>query len=203
MPHQLGHLNYAPKTVGENIDKWHVDTLRYDYVMFVTDPTRQKGGEFQYFKGTKSEAETARNKGIPLPAEKIVSPKMPGAGYAIMQQGNMVVHRGAKLNEPYDRVTMVNAYVPLDTELDDPSRFSDLKTVDPHQLLFPEWARHKAWLSRGKLNRLIEKLPFTDDKDLIINELKGAIRDVETAIKDLNDSSEGEQNYYGDLEKEK
>ncbi|MBT5983788.1 MAG: hypothetical protein HOG77_01085, partial [Thiotrichales bacterium] len=61
----------------------------------------------------------------------------------------------------------------------------------------------KAWLSRGKLNRLIEKLPFTDDKDLIINELKGAIRDVETAIKDLNDSNEGEQNYYGDLEKEK
>ena len=44
-------------------------------------------------------------------------------------------------------------------------------------------------------------MPFTDDKDLIVNELKSAIRDVETAIRDLNDSSEGEQNYFGDLEK--
>ena len=50
MPHQLGHLNYAPKTVGENIDKWHVDTLRYDYVMFVTDPAKQQAGHFSTLK---------------------------------------------------------------------------------------------------------------------------------------------------------
>jgi len=53
MPHQLGHLNFAPtdSTVDSgNIDKWHVDTLRYDYVMFVTDPKSHKGGQFQYFK---------------------------------------------------------------------------------------------------------------------------------------------------------
>ena len=96
---------------------------------------------------------------------------------------------------------MVNGYVPLDLESDDPSRFSDVKTVDPHQLLFPEWARHKAWLSKGKLNRLIEEIPFTDDKDLIINELKNAIKDVETAISDLSETGDGEQNFYGDLEK--
>ena len=53
---------------------------------------------------------------------------------------------------------------------------------------------------RGKLNRLIEELPFTDDKDLIINELKNAIQDVETAISDLSESGSGEQNFYGDLE---
>ena len=38
IPHQLGHLNYNPLKLGENVDKWHVDTLRVDYVMFVTDP---------------------------------------------------------------------------------------------------------------------------------------------------------------------
>ena len=38
MPHQLGHLNYNPFVAGENVDKWHVDTLRIDFVMFVTDP---------------------------------------------------------------------------------------------------------------------------------------------------------------------
>ena len=203
IPLHLGHMNFAPDDLSRAVDKWHTDTIGLDYVMMVSDPNKQVGGQFQYFLGTKDEVEDIKNSGQAMPEDRIFSPHFPGPGYIVVMQGNMVVHRGAKLNEPYDRVTMVNAYVPLDTELDDPSRFSDLKTVDPHQLLFPEWARHKAWLSRGKLNRLIEKLPFTDDKDLIINELKGAIRDVETAIKDLNDSSEGEQNYYGDLEKEK
>jgi len=36
MPHQLAHLNYQPLTPGENVDKWHWDTLQVDYVMFVT-----------------------------------------------------------------------------------------------------------------------------------------------------------------------
>ena len=49
----MGHLNYAPTTIGDNVDKWHVDTLRYDYVMFVTDPKKNQGGAFQYYRGTK------------------------------------------------------------------------------------------------------------------------------------------------------
>lgn len=57
IPHQLGHLNYNPLNVGENVDKWHVDTLRVDFVMFVTDPNSVEGGKFEYFKGTKAEVE--------------------------------------------------------------------------------------------------------------------------------------------------
>ena len=45
IPHQLGHLNYNPHEVGENVDKWHVDTLRVDFVLFVTDPKAVEGGE--------------------------------------------------------------------------------------------------------------------------------------------------------------
>jgi len=167
----------------------------------VSDPNKQVGGQFQYFLGTKKEVQEIKDSNQSIPEDRIISPRFPGPGYIIVLQGNMVVHRGAKLKKPYDRVTMVNGYVPLDLESVDPSRFSDIKTVDPHQLLFPEWARHKAWLSRGKLNRLIEELPFTDNKDLIISELKNAIKDVETAIMDLSDSGIGEQKFYGDLEK--
>jgi len=167
----------------------------------VSDPNQQLGGRFQYFLGTKREIQEIKDNNQSIPEDRIISPEFPGPGYIIVLQGNMVVHRGAKLEQPFDRVTMVNGYVPLNLDSVDPSRFFDLKTVDPHQLLFPEWARHKAWLSKGKLNRIIEELPFTDDRELIINKLKSAIEDVETAIKDLSDSSEGEQNFYGDLEK--
>ena len=201
IPLHLGHFNFAPDDLTRAVDKWHIDTIGFDYVMMVSDPNQQVGGRFQYFLGTKREIQEIKDNNQSIPEDRIISPEFPGPGYIIVLQGNMVVHRGAKLEQPFDRVTMVNGYVPLDLDSVDPSRFFDLKTVDPHQLLFPEWARHKAWLSKGKLNRIIEELPFTDDRELIINKLKSAIEDVETAIKDLSDSSEGEQNFYGDLEK--
>ena len=201
IPLHLGHFNFAPDDLTRAVDKWHIDTIGFDYVMMVSDPNQQVGGRFQYFLGTKKEIQEIKDNNQSIPEDRIISPEFPGPGYIIVMQGNMVVHRGAKLEQPFDRVTMVNGYVPLDLDSVDPSRFFDLKTVDPHQLLFPEWARHKAWLSKGKLNRIIEELPFTDDRELIINKLKSAIEDVETAIKDLSDSSEGEQNFYGDLEK--
>ena len=201
IPLHLGHFNFAPDDLTRAVDKWHIDTIGFDYVMMVSDPNQQVGGRFQYFLGTKKEIQEIKDNNQSIPEDRIISPEFPGPGYIIVMQGNMVVHRGAKLEQPFDRVTMVNGYVPLNLDSVDPSRFFDLKTVDPHQLLFPEWARHKAWLSKGKLNRIIEELPFTDDRELIINKLKSAIEDVETAIKDLSDSSEGEQNFYGDLEK--
>ena len=201
IPLHLGHFNFAPDDLTRAVDKWHIDTIGFDYVMMVSDPNQQIGGRFQYFLGTKKEIQEIKDNNQSIPEDRIISPEFPGPGYIIVMQGNMVVHRGAKLEQPFDRVTMVNGYVPLNLDSVDPSRFFDLKTVDPHQLLFPEWARHKAWLSKGKLNRIIEELPFTDDRELIINKLKSAIEDVETAIKDLSDSSEGEQNFYGDLEK--
>ena len=201
IPLHLGHFNFAPDDLTRAVDKWHIDTIGFDYVMMVSDPNQQVGGRFQYFLGTKREIQEIKDNNQSIPEDRIISPEFPGPGYIIVLQGNMVVHRGAKLEQPFDRVTMVNGYVPLNLDSVDTSRFFDLKTVDPHQLLFPEWARHKAWLSKGKLNRIIEELPFTDDRELIINKLKSAIEDVETAIKDLSDSSEGEQNFYGDLEK--
>jgi hypothetical protein len=199
IPLHLGHCNYAPDDLSRAVDKWHTDTIGLDYVLMVSDPKEQVGGEFQYFLGTKDEVNNIKKEGELLPKDRVVSPIFPGPGYIVILQGNMVVHRGAKLKKVFDRVTMVNAYVPLDTSHDDPSRFLDVKSVDPHELIFPEWARHKAWISRGKLNRLIEELPFTKDTDLIISKLKDAIKDVENAISDLSNEDSGDQKHYGDL----
>jgi len=48
----------------------------------------------------------------------------------VVMQGGIIVHRGAKLKEIFDRITIVNGYVSLDTISYDPSRFSDIKVVD-------------------------------------------------------------------------
>lgn len=144
IPHQLGHINYAPQKVGDNVDKWHVDTLRYDYVMFVTDPNKNKGGEFQYFKGTKHELAQIRAAGKTLPLEKIISPTMPGAGYAVMQQGNMVVHRAKGLAAVGERITMVNGYITESPFFADYTRYDQLLFADPPEVITAEFTRHNA-----------------------------------------------------------
>ena len=73
IPHQLGHINYNPFERGINTDKWHTDTLRYDYVLFVTDPNKVEGGEFEYFLGTKDEMEELHSKSLKMPVDKIIS----------------------------------------------------------------------------------------------------------------------------------
>ena len=54
------------------------------------------------------------------PPERTVAPEFPGPGHAIALHGDMVVHRAGPLTELTERISMVNGYVALDTELDEP-----------------------------------------------------------------------------------
>ncbi|SVA39557.1 uncharacterized protein METZ01_LOCUS92411, partial [marine metagenome] len=126
MPVHLGHLNYQPTKLEEAVDKWHHDTIPLDYVMMVSDPKSLHGGGFEYFLGTKMEADELSKKGKTPPRKRVKSPIFPGPGYAVALHGNMVVHRGAALTKPGERITMVNAYVSMNCLVDDQSRSRDL-----------------------------------------------------------------------------
>lgn len=165
IPHQLGHLNFNPTQVGRNVDKWHTDTLRIDYVMFVTDPNAVQGGEFQYFHGTRHEMKALAEAGQPIPADRIVSPALPGAGHAVLQQGNMVVHRAKGLREAAERITMVNGYVPAEIGFPDFTRYDQLYLADPHHVVTEEYARHVAWMGREMLAHRIDNPAFTDSRE--------------------------------------
>ncbi|GJL88254.1 MAG: hypothetical protein DHS20C03_19630 [Minwuia thermotolerans] len=164
IPHQLGHLNFNPTQVGRNVDKWHTDTLRIDYVMFVTDPRAVQGGEFQYFQGTKHEMKALAEAGQPIPPDRMVSPALPGPGYAVLQQGNMVVHRAKGLREAAERITMVNGYVPAEIGFPDFTRYDQLYLADPHHVVTEEYARHVSWMGREMLTHRIDNPAFTDDR---------------------------------------
>ena len=190
--HQLGHLNYNPFEVGQNVDKWHVDTLRYDYVMFVTDPTEVVGGEFQYFKGTKHEMAALKEAGQEVPESRIISPAMPGPGYAIMQQGNMVVHQAKGLREAGERITMVNGYVAADARIDDFTRYDQLKLVDPSDVVTSEFAQHHAMLAQ----RLVTQAGFVDDKATHIQNLRKAAQRLLAVADEIEQTNEGQLDHY-------
>ena len=185
MPLHLGHMNFSPDDLSKAVDKWHHDTLPLDTVMMVSDPATLDGGKFEYFVGTKDEMEVLAKEGKTPPADRVVAPHFAGPGYAVALHGNMVVHRGGKLNKPGERISMVNGYVSTNTSLDDQHRHVDLKLVDPPEALYAEWARHAAWRSQSRLTTLLNDLEFTADHEIVAARLEDAIADVQQAIAEM------------------
>ena len=79
-----------------------------------------------------------------VPAERVVSPAMPGPGYAVMQQGNMVVHQAKGLREEGERITMVNGYVAADARIPDFTRYDQLRLLI-QRILRPQ-NMHNIWV---------------------------------------------------------
>ena len=197
IPHQLGHLNFNPREVGKNVDKWHVDTLRFDYVMFVTDPTRNEGGQFQYFNGTKQEIADLKASGQEVPPDRVISPAMPGPGYAILQQGNLVVHQAKGLTAPGERITMVNGYVPRDPSYPDYSRFDQLLHVDPIDVVGTEYARHSAVQAQRYLAQKVVGEGFGADHEAQARALDHAAEMLRAAAANIR-AGKSEIEHFGD-----
>ena len=198
MPHQLGHLNYAPAEIGKNVDKWHVDTLRYDYVMFVTDPTKNEGGAFQYYRGTKHEVAALKAAGKPLDPNKVISPKMPGPGYAVMQQGNMVVHQAKGLTAVGERITMVNGYINADPTIADYTRYDQLVMVDPNHVVTAEYNRHASLHAQRLLNQAISNLGYSEDHQEFAGKLSEAAAILQHAAEEIRNGDEAVMEHFGD-----
>jgi hypothetical protein len=195
MPLYQGHINLLPEDRGRDVDQWHTDTIALDYVLLVTDPTTFEGGNFEYFQCPRGKAirSLIREEG----EEHIIKVSFPKAGYAVLQQGNLVVHRASRVTKGDERTTLVQSFIPDRVDFNDVSKLDDCKPVDPHDILFTEWARYKAFLTQRRLGALVENLRFTDDTTYICNELRRAIRDVEEAVLELSDPTPARLMHYG------
>ncbi|HJR20634.1 MAG TPA: hypothetical protein VJ822_03380 [Dongiaceae bacterium] len=199
MPSQQLYINYAPDDVGKAVDTWHTDGIGFDYVVLVSDPATFVGGEFQFFRGTKDEAaallrtkqeDLTEENANDLPAERVVSFRMPAAGHAILQQGSFVVHRATRLEQRAERITLVPGYVARDAAFPDPTR--DVVATWGEPGIVAEYARHKAWLGRTKLDHMIASIDFDRDPQAIVGALRDAIADVEHAMSVISAISERE-----------
>jgi hypothetical protein len=194
MPSQQIYINYAPEDVSKVVDAWHFDGIGFDYVIMVSDPTTMKGGSFEYFQGTREEiAELFEMQvhqvryGIAheLPAHRVIKAEFPAAGYAIFQQGNMVVHRAARLLEPADRITIVPGLVALNTRAEDPTAKHDMPDYGEPGI-YAELGRHSAWLAREKLDILVEQISIDSSSDEVRAALQQAVIDVTDTLRFLN-----------------
>lgn len=176
-------INYAPEDVTRAIDTWHVDSVSFDAVILLTDPTAFSGGEFQFFRGTKTEGEKILDtSGVAgtlndLPAERVESMVFPAAGYGFLQQGNLVFHRACRLREKADRTTLLPSFVVLgDGKADFTNVDSMRRWGDPGMLT--ELARHEAWRARDNLQQLIDGLTLTASKQQVADAIDASLADL-------------------------
>lgn len=168
-------INYAPEDITRAIDTWHVDSVSFDAVILLTDPQTFRGGQFEYFHGTKSEGETIlggrgeAGSDTTLPAERVTAVAFPAAGYGFVQQGNMVFHRACRLLERAERTTLLPSFVVLGGGKNSSADATNVSAMsrwgDPG--LLTELARHEAWLARGRLQQLIDELPLDASREEI------------------------------------
>ncbi len=198
MGHQIAHINYNPLTIGENVDKWHFDTLQVDTVLFVTDPTTVDGGEFQYFKGTREEMADIYQRGAPFPTERVVSPEMPGPGYAVLMQGNYVVHQAKGLRAPGERITLVNGFSYADPDTPDFTALGQLYHADPAAIASAEYARHVSLRCGRKLEAIVNAPDFSASPAEQAQRLAKVKAELDAAIDQLATADDETLKHFGE-----
>jgi len=204
-PHLLANQTFAVEADGrgantaseKNQTGWHYDITALDYVMMVHDPKSVEGGLFSYFDGTREEGVSVLEATGEVPHNRIVQPHYPEAGYAVYMQGCALLHRGSPLlarvtAPPGYRSSFVNSYCARNVSTPDYNRTffttDDFGSGGSKVCRYTEFSRRKAWIARAKLGTLMEELPFTEDRAVIVEALKAAIADVHQAIDMLEGS---------------
>jgi len=160
-------INYAPEDISRAIDTWHVDSVAFDIVMMITDPSVLKGGEFQYFHGTKQEGQAllgiTGEEGVDtaLPEDRVVTIPFPEAGFGFMQQGTMIFHRACRLLERADRITMIPSFEVLPAHAPDSTNTLNMADWDDPGIC-PELARHEIWRTQARLESLLGEIALED-----------------------------------------
>ena len=199
LPSQQVYINYAPEELTADVDIWHADSIGFDYVLLASDPASFEGGSFEFFHGTRAEAaallglpEGGLNRGGSegIPDERIHSINFPGPGYALLQQGHLVVHRARRLTRPGQRVSLVPGLIPLDGAAEDPTDLARIATYGEPGLA-AEIARHGAWRARGRLAAFLEGIDMDADAASLRDGVARAARDIDDALRALGEEKEG------------
>jgi hypothetical protein len=166
-----------------------------------SDPTRLRGGRFEWYAGPAEEGAALLTAGEPLPAEKVRSVEFPAAGWAVVQQGHRVLHRAARLEEPGERITVVGSFWTPDPVLDDPTEIRSLRGADGNDIAVVEWARYAALVTARRLERFAaEEARFARTREELQADLRASIAAIESAVDELGRDEEGALMSFGDDE---
>lgn len=173
-------VNYAPDDIRNAVDTWHTDSVAYDVVMMLSDPSKIEGGEFQYFHGTKEEGQSIlgisgeEGRDAELPKDRVMTIPFPYAGYGFLQQGNMIFHRACRLLKKVERMTMIPSFVVTPETANDATNSVNMASWDD-PCITAELTRHEVWRASARLNQLVETISLHDDNAALAQQIDEAL----------------------------
>jgi hypothetical protein len=194
--HPVGHhrvqLNFAPEELTRDVDIWHHDVVAYDFVMLLTDPAGMKGGNTEFFRGALAEGMAILDEQGVIPPERIGAVGYPAAGWAFLQQGHQVLHRAARLAEPYPRVSLVASYYCADPRFREPTILAPLRKADGRDVALVEWAQYAAYRTIGRLEAFLAPGPdFAAGPEAARERLAGCLAEATAALAEFDSTDEG------------
>jgi hypothetical protein len=194
--HPVGHhrvqLNFAPEELSRDVDIWHHDVVAYDFVMLLTDPAGMKGGNTEFFRGTLAEGMAILDEQGAIPPERIGAVGYPAAGWAFLQQGHQVLHRAARLAEPYPRVSLVASYYCADPRFREPTILPPLRKADGRDVALVEWAQYAAYRTIGRLQAFLAPGPdFAAGPEAARERLAECLAEATAALAEFDSTDEG------------
>jgi len=173
-------VNYAPDDIRNAVDTWHTDSVAFDIVMMLSDPSKLQGGEFQYFHGTKEEGQNIlgisgeEGKDAELPSGRVTTIPFPAAGYGFLQQGNMIFHRACRLLKKAERITMIPSFVVTPNTANDATNSVNMAGWDD-PCITAELTRHEAWRASARLRQLVDTISLHDDDAKLAGDIDKAL----------------------------
>jgi hypothetical protein len=190
--HHQVQLNFAPEELARDVDVWHYDVVAYDFVMLLTDPAAMKGGNTEFFRGTVDEGMAILGERGAIPPERIGAVAYPAAGWAFLQQGHQVLHRAARLEQAYRRVSLVASYYCADSRFREPTILSPLRRADGRDVALVEWAGYAAYRTIERLRAFLATEPdFAAGPEAARRRLADCLADANAALEEFDSADEG------------
>ncbi|CAM9128983.1 unnamed protein product, partial [Ectocarpus fasciculatus] len=176
----MSHTNIGEIGTGRPVDKWHVDSIDYVLVIVLSDLEDMVGGDLRVLQVPDSSGEVFEKlKSEGVPEELVETVRYTKAGYGIFMQGSKILHSVSEVvaaREP--RMSLVNSYVSTRPFCTNKLRYSLFQRVDGRTFIDYEYARHRAWRARGKLQYLEEMSTYTTPAEDMVSVLRSAAQEL-------------------------
>lgn len=188
--HQLGITNYTEilDTDGALVDigGWHIDQNAYVILMSLGGMDGNKQGHVEYFEGTREEGLKLIMAGREIPQERVRKVPLPAPGWGVVMHGSMVLHRAGPAIGPLQRISMVTAFEPRDVAIPDQNLTCFVAAGDSlniveqceRQARAAEYARHKAWRTKGHLDDFLSRDLWDLSPEEIVGQLTFCAKEI-------------------------
>jgi hypothetical protein len=196
MTMSISHTNVGQIATGRPVDAWHTDSQPYVLVIILSDIEEMQGGTMRVLQMPDASGEIFKEltiKGVP---EDLVEDVCYGrAGNACFMQGSKILHTvEAVLKAREPRISLVNSYMSLRPFAPDPTRYATFTQAgfgDENRVVSVEFARHKAWRAKGKMQYVLDQIPFSAKSGYTTSELANIFEEAAAELQRAADQISG------------